>query len=373
MESTAALNSKIAALEDEMRIIKGEVKQVLTEIRSAILVQDSPFEEAVDSRAPRPIQIVPPWPRSPRASRSSCRTKSRAAPPYAATCRCLQHPGAYGRHARRPQPTPRPACASATGRMQPRRVPTCRAAPAQAESDASAPARWSLLTVASLAAWAEEALRQVGQQAPRHPAGPVRSLRLPDAGARQALARVTDLDVAGAGEAGVADGGDGAAAPARCAATGRADGPWPALAVLDRQCRSWHRIQGSGVIDKAITTVLLTIAAIVAIVAVINAVLPAVSQDDGIAARVLRASSRIASPARSKSSTRRARMAPRRQGLGEERRRRQDCPHRPHRRVLRADRRLPARALRYRRSCVAPCWYETLENATSGPRQRRCV
>ena len=59
VESTAALSSKIAGLEDEMRIIKGEVKQVLTEIRSAILAQDNPFEEGGSQRAPRSIQIVP--------------------------------------------------------------------------------------------------------------------------------------------------------------------------------------------------------------------------------------------------------------------------------------------------------------------------
>ena len=61
MESTAALNSKVAALEDEMRIVKGEVKQVLTEIRSAILAQDSPFIEGGQSgrNSSRPVQIVP--------------------------------------------------------------------------------------------------------------------------------------------------------------------------------------------------------------------------------------------------------------------------------------------------------------------------
>ena len=38
------LESRVATLEDEGKIIKGEVKQILTEIRSAILVRENPFE-----------------------------------------------------------------------------------------------------------------------------------------------------------------------------------------------------------------------------------------------------------------------------------------------------------------------------------------
>ena len=40
----AQLESRVATLEDEGKIVKGEVKQILTEIRSAILVRDNPFE-----------------------------------------------------------------------------------------------------------------------------------------------------------------------------------------------------------------------------------------------------------------------------------------------------------------------------------------
>ena len=40
----AQLESRVATLEDEGKIVKGEVKQILTEIRSAILVRDNPFD-----------------------------------------------------------------------------------------------------------------------------------------------------------------------------------------------------------------------------------------------------------------------------------------------------------------------------------------
>ena len=52
----AQLESRVATLEDEGKIVKGEVKQILTEIRSAILVRDNPFD-ADSAFGSKPTQI----------------------------------------------------------------------------------------------------------------------------------------------------------------------------------------------------------------------------------------------------------------------------------------------------------------------------
>jgi len=187
VESTAALSSKVAAIEDEMRIIKGEVKQVLTEIRSAILVQDSPFEDgAAAARAQRPVQIVPAM-------------KEEAARVEIVMPRLEAEPAAHAvaSHDAHPAP-PEPPVAASSGPARPEEphaVPAPRSfAPVSAPRHVP---RWSLLTVASLAAWAEEALARLG---PKRlgillDLCEVSGYLSPEA--RQALARVDELEIEG--------------------------------------------------------------------------------------------------------------------------------------------------------------------------------
>lgn len=178
----AQLESRVATLEDEGKIVKGEVKQILTEIRSAILVRDNPFEGeggmgarpggAVVSIVPERLPTVEP-PAIEAARAPAPRAEKHADPPKAATA------DPFGGSGRDPIPLwPQTS--------QPLPAPV----PAAAE-----PPQWSLLTIAGLAAWAEEAMGRLG------------SLRLEilldlceTAGhitpeARVALARVTELDI----------------------------------------------------------------------------------------------------------------------------------------------------------------------------------
>ena len=52
----AQLENRVATLEDEHKIVKGEVKQVLTDIRTAVLARDNPFDNELAMPAP-PVAI----------------------------------------------------------------------------------------------------------------------------------------------------------------------------------------------------------------------------------------------------------------------------------------------------------------------------
>jgi len=176
------LESRVATLEDEGKIIKGEVKQILTEIRSAILVRENPFESE-SSRA--------------FAAGGTTHVISGAAP--AAAKVELVMPAAPEPE---PQPEPEPELEEYDVAPAPKQY-----TPAASEPVMLRPQRpvtpplpekpqWSLLTIAGLSAWAEDGMRRLG------------SLRLeilldlceaaghltPDA--RAALSRVTEMEFA---------------------------------------------------------------------------------------------------------------------------------------------------------------------------------
>ena len=180
----AQLESRVATLEDEGKIVKGEVKQILTEIRTAILVRENPFEvEAAFGRG--------------AAALVAGISTSSAAPAEPAPHRHEPEPAP----ARKPKPEPideadddepePPARGPAKEPIMLRPQPAPLPPPVPEEPQPS----WSLLTIAGLSAWAEEAMRRVG---------PLRLEILLDlceaAGhltpqARQALARVTELEL----------------------------------------------------------------------------------------------------------------------------------------------------------------------------------
>lgn len=164
------LESRVAALEDEGKIVKGEVKQILTEIRSAILVRDNPFDGdgATNMRA---VNVVPP-PVEPTPIAAAVAPEP-SAPPAAK---------------REPAPLPALEPLKEPVMLRPAPLPVPPAAEPQSP-------QWTLLTIAGLSAWAEDAVRRIG------------SLRLEilldlceaaghlSTEARIALARVTELDL----------------------------------------------------------------------------------------------------------------------------------------------------------------------------------
>jgi hypothetical protein len=171
------LESRVATLEDEGKIIKGEVKQILTEIRSAILVRENPFESdsARGSAAPA-MQII--------------------STPAAAKVEVVMP--APEPHAPEPMPLfePEPEPVYAPSAPAPAKEPTMLRPqmPAPSPIEPEKP-HWSLLTIAGLSAWAEDAMRRLG------------SLRLEilldmceasghlTKDARAALSRVTEMEL----------------------------------------------------------------------------------------------------------------------------------------------------------------------------------
>lgn len=183
----AQLESRVATLEDEGKIVKGEVKQILTEIRSVILVRDNPFEsEGMNAGRSQPTtNIVSTTQNAPPEPRSQPRPEPIAAVEPEEEPEPEPEP-------EKPAPKPEPPKEPVMLRPQPA-LPAPALPPPPAEPEQP---QWSLLTIAGLSAWAEEAMRRLG------------SLRLeilldlceaaghltPEA--RAALARVTELDIA---------------------------------------------------------------------------------------------------------------------------------------------------------------------------------
>jgi len=162
----AQLETRVAALEDEGKIIKGEVKQVLTEIRSAVLARENPFDNSVP-QAPAPA--------------------APAAIPQPGPVSIVVTPEAV--------PAPAPGHAAEPPAAPSRAPVPIRPSAAEQPAAPEAP-RWTLVTIAALSAWAEDAMRRLG---------PLRVDILLDlceasghlsADARKALSRITELDVA---------------------------------------------------------------------------------------------------------------------------------------------------------------------------------
>jgi hypothetical protein len=159
------ITSQIANLEDEVKLLKGEIKSVLKEIRAAVLSQDNPF--ATNTVSLGSAGAIPPPAGEPPASRA---LPIVAEPPPA------QQP---------PAPVPFPSthqAGDAQAQIETRREPpqifhddeTSRAhgttEPVRAQSErpnAGEPPdpsdqRPSLLTIASLLAWVEDTLVSLG-------------------------------------------------------------------------------------------------------------------------------------------------------------------------------------------------------------------
>jgi hypothetical protein len=173
----ATLEAKVAVLEDEGKIIKGEVKQILTEIRTAVLARDNPFEDTGATRPQSPaVHVVSP-----------------AAPDPVARVQIVAPEPAQ---AEEPEPEPVPAWSPPVGAAEPVFEPKepIMLRPTLVPAPAAEP-QWSLLTIASLTAWAEEAMRRLGALRFEILLDLCEAAGHVSPEARAALNRVKDLDV----------------------------------------------------------------------------------------------------------------------------------------------------------------------------------
>lgn len=174
------LNAKISSLEDEVKLLKGEVKLILSEIRAAILGQNNPFASSqgpligADASETRPpIRVVKlaeeqEEEEEPPVVASAANPWSEAEDAPAARPQ-IETPPAQVEDS---QPPPRRAAESApqaTASAPPARaeapvMPRPAALPRQEAPAVDNGLSWSLIKVAGLAVWAEEALKQVGPE-----------------------------------------------------------------------------------------------------------------------------------------------------------------------------------------------------------------
>jgi len=186
------LTQTVSVLQDEVTLLKGEIKTVLKELRAALLSNDNPFSldapkfhsvdrpaegsaDAAGAEAPSPAQPSPP--EAPAAAPPESQTPVPAPPPAAPGEPAGTAPIAGPEIPAPPAPvlgevagTPTagplaalPADKSAGHEPVPLR-PSRRAEERAGEADTavSLAPRWDLLTIASLAAWLEDALASLG-------------------------------------------------------------------------------------------------------------------------------------------------------------------------------------------------------------------
>lgn len=158
------ITSQIANLEDEVKLLKGEIKSVLKEIRAAVLSQDNPFARNTGSLASAPAIPSPgsELPASPAFPTVDERPPAQApAPvPFPST---HQAPDAQAQVETRGDPSPiyRPdETSQAYGTNEPVRTQSER--PNAGEPPDPSDQRPSLLTIASLLAWVEDTLVSLG-------------------------------------------------------------------------------------------------------------------------------------------------------------------------------------------------------------------
>jgi hypothetical protein len=143
------LNQQVATLQDEVKLLKGEIKAILKEMRAALLNRDNPF--AAD--APPVFRPVG------RSNEQEADDEFDAQLAALETPRESPAPSAVHQPAAPAPETPLPVAPTQLPVAQPAPEPTPLH---RAEPEPPAPPRWDLLTIASLTAWAEDALATLG-------------------------------------------------------------------------------------------------------------------------------------------------------------------------------------------------------------------
>ena len=165
------LNQTISELQEEMKLLKGEIKTVLKEIRTAVLNNDNPFTLDVSSQAAPPQERPEPVP-----------SGAEAAGPYFSVPATPEAETPAPQEPAAPAPVPLRPQEPAPAAVEPAPAP-----PAPAGAD------WSLLTVAGLMLWAEDAVATLGTERLRVVVELAAYAQLLPPGARDVLVRVAEL------------------------------------------------------------------------------------------------------------------------------------------------------------------------------------
>lgn len=178
------ITAQIAALEEEVKILKGEIKSILEEIRSAVLAQDNPFEGQGGLRVFRPMERLGAGDEP--ASQPDEAALGPTTPPVTAGEMDEALPGAmpavppgapsgdWGGPQMAPPPpvveaAADPALPLAAAEARPQAAPFAPTPAGNPEAPAAQPAAeaataypWSVSTIASLVAWVDETSSRLG-------------------------------------------------------------------------------------------------------------------------------------------------------------------------------------------------------------------
>lgn len=170
------LNQTISELQEEMKLLKGEIKSVLTEIRTAVLNADNPFT----------LDIQPQAASAPQPSAGPAAPVPEAEGPYFSVPATPREDG--------PAPAEPPAQSPAPAPQ--RTAASHAAAPVAPQAPEPAPHEdpgWSLVTIAGLMLWAEDAVATLGAERLRMVVELAAYAALLPPGARDVLVRVAEL------------------------------------------------------------------------------------------------------------------------------------------------------------------------------------
>jgi len=152
------ITAQMAALEEEIKLLKGEIKSILEEIRTSVLARDNPFATQGGLPVFQPIERTEPASEPSPAPEETPEGPSRA-PATASEVedplpRVLRvEPAATPPETRdSPEVTPLPGMAGSGPQVTP--------LPAMAE--AAVPQAWSMSTIAGLIAWVDETTSRLG-------------------------------------------------------------------------------------------------------------------------------------------------------------------------------------------------------------------
>ncbi len=140
------LNQTVTTLQDELKLLKGEIKTILKEIRAAVLTADNPFVGA--SGTPKFRVVERPGEDDDEGSDKGDKEEDDASETPAADLPG-QPPGGVGM--------------AESGAPSDDKVPI-PLRPDGEEHASTSPLQWNLLTIASLTAWAEDAVKTLGPQ-----------------------------------------------------------------------------------------------------------------------------------------------------------------------------------------------------------------
>jgi hypothetical protein len=167
------LTAQMAALEDEFKVLKGEIKTILTEIRTAVLTRDNPFASNAGVPVFRPVERPAAADEASPEGEAEVGDASPAPAPQQAPASQPPQPAARvvqiepsadvetGERAPTAVPERRVVPAEPVGR-QPGTVGRAEAAPVSEAGQGATPAAWSVPTIAGLVAWADETASRIG-------------------------------------------------------------------------------------------------------------------------------------------------------------------------------------------------------------------